>query len=125
VRERERTLSRPTHLLRSIDARHGGAKSEPHCTTAIPTLHVSASRDFGEVVLRRAGVVDLLCRDIVNCCASRDGHDVGSFSGRVATNVGGRWIFDALFRVGIFGLAGCGPVLFFGFAVHDETGKGV
>jgi hypothetical protein len=75
----EGTLTRPTHLLCGIDGWHGRAEAEPHCTAAIPGLHVGANGGFGEVVLCWAGVVDLLRRDVVDGCASGDGHDIGSF----------------------------------------------
>jgi hypothetical protein len=58
-------------------------------------------------------MIDLLRRDVMNRCTSRYGHDVSGFGRGVAANVSGRGIFDALFRVGILGLAGCGPVCFF------------
>jgi hypothetical protein len=58
-------------------------------------------------------------------CAGRDGHDVDGFRAGVAANVGGRGVFDALFRVGILGLSGRGPIFLFRFAVHDESGEGI
>jgi hypothetical protein len=64
-------------------------------------------------------VVDLLRRDVVDGSAGRDSHDVGSIARRVTADVGGGGVLDALLGVGVLGLAGCGPVFLFGFAVDD------
>lgn len=61
----------------------------------------------------------------MDCCSSGDTDDVRSILGRVAADVGDGRVFDALLGVGVFGLAGCGPVAGFGNGVDDEAGKGV
>ena len=70
-------------------------------------------------------MVDLLRRDVVDGCANRHGHDIRGVGGRVAADVGGGGVLDALLGVGVLGLAGCGPVFVFGFAVYDEAREGV
>jgi hypothetical protein len=118
-------LTRPGHLLGGVDAGLGRAEAEPDGAAAVPCLDVGAGRHFGQVVLCGTRVVDLLRGDVVDGCARGDGHDVGGIAGRVAADIAGGGVLDALLGVGVFGLAGRGPVLFFGFAVYDEAGEGV
>jgi hypothetical protein len=118
VYDNECTLSWPSHLLLCINARLRCAESEPHCTTAVPALNVRSSRDLSQVILRRSRVVDLLGGQVVHGRSGGHGHDVGSIAGGVAAYIRGRWVLDALLRASILGLAGCGPVLLFSFAVH-------
>lgn len=117
------TLSRPTHLLRLIHARFRGTYPRPHRATSIPTLDIRAGRDFGKIILRRSRMIDLLRRDVMNGSSSRYADDFRGFTGRVAADVGGRGVFNALLCVRVFGLAGCGPVFRFGDGVHDEAGE--
>lgn len=119
------TLSRPTHLLRLINTWLRRAEPKPNRAASVPALDVFARRYFGQIVLRRTGVVHLLRRDVVDGCARGYVYDIGGIAGLVAAYVTRGRVLDALFRVGIFGLACCGPVFFFGLAVHDEAGKGI
>jgi hypothetical protein len=61
----------------------------------------------------------------MNRSAGRDLRDGSSVCRLVAADVGAGRVLDALFGVGVLGLARCGPVFFFGFAVDDEFGEGV
>jgi hypothetical protein len=124
-RGKRRTLTRPGHLLCGVDAGLGRAEAEPDCAAAVPRLDVGARGHFSEVVLCGTGVVDLLRRDVMDGCAGGDGHDVGGIAGRVAADIAGGGVLDALLGVGVFGLASHGPVFLFGFAVYNEAGESV
>ena len=119
------TLSWPGHLLLRINTGLRRADLEPHRTAPIPTLHISTCWHLREVVLCRSWVVDLLRGDVIDYRACRNGHDVRSIGGGVAADVGDGRILDALLCVGVLGLAGCGPVFLFGFAIYDEAGESV
>lgn len=119
------TLPRPTHLLRGIYTRLRRAEPEPHRATPVPGLDICTRGHFGKIVLRGAGMVHLLRRDVVDGRACWDGHDVGGIARLIAPDVARSRILDALFGVCIFCHASGGPVLFFGFAVDDEAGKGI
>jgi hypothetical protein len=112
------TLTGPSHLLPRINARLRCTEFEPHRAASIPTLHVSTRWHFGKIVLRRARMIDLLRRHIVDHCTGRNGHNIRGVGRAVATDIRRRWVLNPLLRVGILSLAGCRPVLLFGFAIY-------
>lgn len=68
-------------------------------------------------------MVDLLRRDVVDGCASRNSHNIRSIAGLVAPDVAYSRVFDALFSVCILGLTSSKPVFFFSFAIDNEARK--
>jgi hypothetical protein len=92
-----RTLSRPRHLLILIDTGHRSAKLEPHSATPIPSLRALTCGDFGKIVLRWPGMIDLLSRDIVDRSAGWHVHDIGRIGRLVAADVRSGGVFNALF----------------------------
>lgn len=126
LERRTRTLSRPGHLLIFIYRWHRRKYFEPHRSTAIPCLRRLPTRNFRKIILRRARVVDLLCRDIVDGRAGRDLHDIGGVGGLVAADVSVGRVLDALFGVGVLGAACRGPVFVVArFPIDDEFRESV
>ncbi len=136
----------PAHLLLRVHAWHRGADLEPHCTTSIPAFRVLATRNFGKVVLRWSGVIDLLSRDVVNSCSSGDAYDVWCGFGGVAADVGDRGILNrtehykrvgeilsslmvcylnALLGVYVLRFASRGPVFVLWLALYNKPWEGI
>jgi hypothetical protein len=92
--KRQRTLSWPAHLLLRIHSWHGGANLEPHCTTPIPALHILTIGNFGKIILRWSGVVDLLRGYVVNGRSSWHACNIWRGFGGITANVGDRGILN-------------------------------
>jgi len=68
-------------------------------------------------------VVHLLRGDVVDCGAGGHGGDARRGARRVAADVAGGGVLDAVFALGVFGLPGDGPVFGLGDAVDHEAGE--
>ena len=99
------TLSRPGHLLVLVNGWLRGVELEPNSPRSVPRLSALAFGHLCEIVLRRAWVVDLLSRDVVDGGSGGDFGDVGRVARLVAADVGARRVLHSLLGVGVLGHA--------------------